>query len=221
MTRNDRDGDDRYVEFQVDGKQVLIVLAGILVLCVISFYFGRRVGRAEAAGDAGGISPMAEAIAGSESMDAEDAGADLTFFDAVEEEPQAASPPPVVSGEEEPKASAPAAAEPPRPARRETPGGTESTAATAPSTGPEAARATAGGFEIQVAVLSERTSAETLAQGLRAKGYEARVTTTRSQGQIRYRVRVGSYPDKAAAQAAAARIEEEEKLKTWIPPQGG
>ena len=48
MTRHDREGDDRYVEFQVDGKQVLIVLAGILVLCVISFYFGRRVGRAEA-----------------------------------------------------------------------------------------------------------------------------------------------------------------------------
>jgi hypothetical protein len=79
MTRHDRDGDDRYVEFQVDGKQVLIVLAGVLVLCVISFYFGRRVGRAEAAGDAGGLSPMAEAIAGPDSFEPEDAGADLTF----------------------------------------------------------------------------------------------------------------------------------------------
>ena len=71
-----------------------------------------------------------------------------------------------------------------------------------------------------MAVLSERSSAETLAQRLQAKGYQARVTTTRSQGQTRYRVRVGGYPDKAAAQAAAGRLEKEEKLKTWIPPQG-
>ena len=80
---------------------------------------------------------------------------------------------------------------------------------------------TTGGVEIQVAVLSERSSAEALASRLRGKGYEARVMITRSEGKTLYRVRVGGYPDRTAAEAAAARLEKEENLKTWIPRQGG
>jgi cell division septation protein DedD len=208
------------VEFQVDGKQVLIVLAGILILCVISFYFGRRVGRAEAAGDASGLSPMAEAIAGTEPFDAEDAGADLTFFDAVDDKPEASTPPPVVSGERSTGSASQAESEP-APTRRESP---DRPAAPAPVETPSESpprTVSTGGFEVQVAVLSKRSSADNLAQRLQAKGYQARVTTTRSQGQLRYRVRVGGYPDRTAAEAAAARLEKEEKLKTWIPPQGG
>ncbi len=47
MSRNDSDNDDRYVEIQLDGKQIIIVLAGVLLLCAVSFHFGRRVGRAD------------------------------------------------------------------------------------------------------------------------------------------------------------------------------
>ena len=50
MKRN-TDQEEGYLEVQMDGKQVVIVVVGVLLLCAISFYFGRRIGSAEAAGD--------------------------------------------------------------------------------------------------------------------------------------------------------------------------
>jgi cell division septation protein DedD len=223
MSRHDRDGDDSYVEFQLDGKQILIVLAGILILCVISFYFGRRVGRAEAAGDGGKAPALAEALAGSEALEAENAGDDLTFFDTVEESPAAASPPPVASGAPAPATTPETGSSAPARTRTvETPATSPPPASPGPGPAAEPRPPTSpGGVEIQVAVLSERASAEALASRLRGKGYQTRVMTTRSEGKILYRVRVGGYADRTAAEAAAARLEREEKLKTWIPPQGG
>ncbi len=236
MTRTEGGADDRYVEFQLDGKQILIVLAGILILCSISFYFGRRVGRAEAARAGDPLAPAMSATGG-ESLQAEDAAAGLTFFDTVGERPKPASPPPVVSGTaeaasrpprtpaSEPSRSEPAAPEPGRAPRQAPPPAASQTPPPATQQAPVPAAASpapaGGGVEIQVAVLSDRTSADELAARLRAKGYRPEVSPLRSDGRTRYRVRVGGYADRAAAEAAAARLEREESLKTWIPPQGG
>jgi cell division septation protein DedD len=222
MTRSERGTDDRYVEFQLDGKQILIVLAGILILCSISFYFGRRVGRAEGARAGDPLAP-ARSAAGNEPLAVEDAGADLTFFDTVGERPKAAAPPPVLSG------TAEAATRPPRseptPAKETAAPQVAAPAVAAPvvvpPSTPASAPTPAGRIEIQVAVLSDRASADELAGRLRAKGYRPEVTSMRADGRTRYRVRVGGYADLAAAEAAAARLQREESLKTWIPPQGG
>lgn len=217
MSRRSASEEDRYLEFQLDGKQVVIVMVGILLLCSISFYFGRRVGRAEAAGKpAPLLSSMSEAVPGT--LQEEDAGDDLTFFDTVGSRPQQGTPPPVASGPE--SGSAPRS-EPPREERPATPAPGTTTAGQEPAKTPTpaAAPSTSGsGIQVQVGSFSERTQADSLASGLRAKGYRPTVSTTSSNGKTVYRVRVGGYATRDAAEQAARRLEREEQLKTWIPP---
>ena len=231
MTRKN-DADEGYLEVQMDGKQVVIVIAGVLLLCVISFYFGRRVGRAEAAGR---TDPVLSVLGSSpEAIEEEDAGADLTFFDSVGDRPGADASPPMVSG----GGSAPPGAKPGQPestGAREPVGGSPGPAVSPGTTGERRqgsrpstpagsssrSSGAGGAVEIQVGVYSTRAAAESLASRLRAKGYRPSITPTNRQGKTVYRVRVGGYATRAAAQTAAARLEREEKLATWIPPQGG
>jgi cell division septation protein DedD len=203
----------RTIELQIDGRQLLIVVVGIVLLCAVFFHFGRRVGRSEggADGPAGGAETRLQS--------SEDAAADLTFFDRVTEERGSGAPPPVASGAAPtlpPRAGAmrdaapppaPPAASPPKP----------SVAAPRTVTPPPPAAATGGGIEIQVAVVSERARADSLASRLRSKGYAAQVSPSSSGGRTVWRVRVGGYPSREAARSAAARLEHDENLKTWIP----
>ncbi len=79
-----------------------------------------------------------------------------------------------------------------------------------------------GAYTIQVSSFSEKKGAETLAQKLKRKGYDAYVTAGEiPQKGTRYRVRIGHYSNRAEAQKAADRIHKAEKLSFLITSDSG
>lgn len=216
MSRNDSDGDDRYVEIQLDGKQIIVVLAGILLLCAVSFHFGRRVGRADGGRPGTDLAALVDSATGvEEALADEDAASDLTFFDKVGQRPQEAAPPKVASGDPAKQGTAPA-----QDAKtREAPVASPPPAATKPAPSPTAAttaKVPAGAFLVQVAAYSDRARAEALVGRLQQKGYQALIASVPSNGQTLYKVRVGGFADRPAADAAKARLAREEKLQAWV-----
>ena len=67
----------------------------------------------------------------------------------------------------------------------------------------------AEGWVVQLGSFASKDNAESLAKGLRAKGYRAFVSEFRGSGRILYRVRVGPEQDRARAEAIAARLASE------------
>lgn len=105
-----------------------------------------------------------------------------------------------------PVAPAPAATAPaPAPARAETPSPASTALAEPPG----------GGFVVQVAAVTERGEADTIARRLGSKGYPAFVTTPAGVARV-FRVRVGKYQQRRDAEAVAAKLEKEEQFKPWI-----
>ena len=188
-------GRSRPLDIEIGGRMLLFVFAGLVLLVWLAFHFGRRLGREEGVQLGAGGAPQSSGVLAEES-----AGTDLTFFDDVGEQRSAGPPPPVASG-------APPETAPARPA----------TSAAPTPAAPRPTPSASGRYEVQVAVASERLRAESLAAGLRAKGYRPVVSTASSGGRTVWRVRVGGYEDLNAARAAAARLEREEGLQTWIP----
>ncbi|GEM_PF-1630432 len=82
---------------------------------------------------------------------------------------------------------------------------------------PPRSAGSSGPYTIQVASFAERKGAEALSQKLKRKGYQAYVATGEvPQKGIRYRVRIGHYPNRAEAQKAAERIHDAEKLSFLV-----
>ena len=73
-----------------------------------------------------------------------------------------------------------------------------------------------GGWVVQVAAVSERPAAEAIASDLSGKGYAAFVTTPGPDAPLVFRVRVGAFPDRRAAETAAGRLEREEQFRPWV-----
>ncbi len=72
------------------------------------------------------------------------------------------------------------------------------------------------GFVVQVAAVNDRREAETIARRLAGKGYPSFVTTPGKGTPNMFRVRIGKYPARRAAEAIANRLEKEEQFKPWI-----
>ncbi len=64
--------------------------------------------------------------------------------------------------------------------------------------------------------MRERTEADTIARRLSSKGYPSFVTTSGAAGPRVFRVRVGKYADRRAAESVKTRLEKEEQFKPWI-----
>jgi cell division septation protein DedD len=101
----------------------------------------------------------------------------------------------------------------PRPVSPEVPRGEAAPPATAAAAAPNLAEPPGNGFVVQVAAVKARSEAVVIAQRLGSKGYPAFVTTA---GANIFRVRVGKYTDRGAAEAVAGRLEREEQFKPWI-----
>lgn len=88
--------------------------------------------------------------------------------------------------------------------------------ATAPAPAASVARTPSAGFSIQVAAVRARDEADRMAAKLVQAGYPSYVVNGEGAASGFYRVRVGAFPDRQAAEDVAKRIELTEGTKPWI-----
>jgi cell division septation protein DedD len=75
---------------------------------------------------------------------------------------------------------------------------------------------TGKGFVVQVAEVTDRGEAATIARRLAGKGYPSFVTVPGSGTPRMFRVRIGKYSDRRQAESIATRLQREEQFKPWI-----
>jgi len=203
------------------GRWIVLALAGLAILGLtfaVGVLVGRQGGRPVAA--AAGPEPAKKATPARRSglVDAEAERArepeKLTFYQTLTAPlgpaPSFAKP----GAETKGRASAPAG-----------PTGTPSPAPAATAEAPRAAAdagaaSGAAGWSVQVGAFQSRQQADALQQDLRRVGLEAYVTTLGTpDGQTRFRVRVGSFTERAEAQRAADRLRAERSLPTYVTAQ--
>ncbi len=209
------------VELELGGMSLALVGVVVLALCAISFWLGRQSVPAMSAGVVEGVPSRTDAPV----VDGGDVESELTFFDRLEKAPELSA-----QGEEKPakKTPAPSDVQPaaPKPtvvaqARPGTiAGDLEPVAAPAqPQAAPSANTspgATGGSFQVQVLATTERAAADAMVSRLQSRGFPAHLSSGEYKGQPLFRVRVGGYPDKAAAQRVAQAIQDQEGLQTWV-----
>lgn len=225
--------DDRYHEFQLEGKQLAFLFMTATAVVVVSFLVGVMVGRGvervgTGAPDSAVVTDAADVALSAESLEA-DSGAgdptapaarqdDFSYYERLNRptpvaerlrtadpvrEPDPVPPPPAAA----PLVAPAAVVERPTPAAR---------TASSPPTAPAAAVArepSGTGYSVQVLSVGSRDQADASARSLASKGYPAYVQPI--AGGL-FRVRVGKYPDRDEAVAVARRLESEEKFKTWV-----
>jgi cell division septation protein DedD len=124
-----------------------------------------------------------------------------------------------------PSTAPPPSAEPPIPADTEVPVDTKAAApAPPPAAPPEPQKApektpakapAAGSVMLQVGAFGDKSTAQTLATKLKAKGYAAFVFTAPT-GPLQFKVRVGPMADRAEADKIADRLRKEEGFQPFI-----
>jgi cell division septation protein DedD len=220
--------DDGFHEIQLNGKQLVFLFMAVTVVSVVIFLCGVLVGRGvraergleAAALDAAGAVAEAPAAGPAASTNTPaTANEKLTYPDRLAgdrpvSEPLAGGRQPAPSPPSPPAAPAPPAAssQPPAPAPASTPAPPASSAVSPPLPSEPAGP----GFAIQVTALRERTEAENLVRRLSGKGYSAYVVPPAAGTPAVYRVRVGKFKERRDAEAAAARLQQEEQFKPWI-----
>lgn len=85
---------------------------------------------------------------------------------------------------------------------------------------PFAAVSPAGAFAVQVGAFADAAAAEHLARRLRARGHPVYVAPAAGSDAARWRVRVGPLGSRAEAEGVAARLEQEERVSTWVLAEG-
>ncbi len=207
------ESDGRQVEFQLGGRHLTMAVVGLALFGVVLFLLGRwseRVARPEAQ-IAEGVEESSLPSARSEPDPA--APGDLTFYETLGKKAApgfqessrktARKEPPVVLPGPAPAPAAPAEKKSPAEAKE------PSRAAPAPAEGES--------FRVQVASTRNAAAARELVDRLRRKGYAASLETVRGDdGKPQYKVRVGSYSERASAENVAERIRSEEKMGAWI-----
>ena len=81
---------------------------------------------------------------------------------------------------------------------------------------PDVAHGDTSRFTVQVAAYNARTPAEALRATLASAGHDARVVEATIPGGVRYRVQVGAFTTRQAAQDAATRLTAERSLATFV-----
>ncbi len=212
--------DDGFHEIQLNGKQLVFLFMAVTVVSVVIFLCGVLVGRGvraerglEAAAleaalpvaDAPSMGPAAPTNAPST------ANEKLTYPDRLSGSKPVAEP--LTAPRSSSPAGAASASPPPAASPAQTTSATTASSASSPSLPAEPAGL---GFAIQVTALRERAEAESLVRRLSGKGYSAYVVPPASGTPAVYRVRVGKFKERRDAEAAAARLQQEEQFKPWI-----
>ena len=83
-----------------------------------------------------------------------------------------------------------------------------------------AVSAAPSGFSVQIGAVSSSEAARAMEEKLEAKGYESFITAGVAARDSRWRVRVGPFATRDEASHAAARLERNEGLATWVVSPG-
>ena len=206
--------DEGFHEIQLNGKQLVFLFMAATVVAVVIFLCGVMVGRGvapeRAASDADipdqtAVDPTAGAQPSPTAVGVGDSGplTEKVLYPQLLEDPNPPAETLKPAVEATPLPS-------PEAARTRVP---SSTPAVTPTALDVALKEPAGqGFVVQVAAVRKRAEAEAMARRLGTKGYPTFVTASGAN----FRVRVGKYDDRDAAEAVAIRLEREEHFKPWI-----
>jgi len=82
-----------------------------------------------------------------------------------------------------------------------------------------AASGAPGEMVIQVFSTADREQADKVRDGLVGAGFTAFLSPIAKGGQTMYRVRIGPFPSRTAAEPVAEKVRKERKLDTWITPK--
>ena len=210
-------------------RALMVLVAGALVVA-IAFGAGILVGRhweSTAARESDSREPAAPAkkaagkrvAAGEPEADrAREAGDKLTFYHTLA---APLGPPPAypkAAPEGKARAGAPSATAPGAGSGHgAAPGAPAGGTTAAPAASAPSAPASPAAWTVQVGAFGSRQQADTLQQDLRRAGFEAYLSPLpASDGQTRFRVRVGTFADRGLAQRAADRLRAERSLPTFV-----
>lgn len=218
---DEREGPVHY-QVSVTGRQAAAFFLVLLAALGLSFFFGMKTGAAAKRGPeplsalaAQSDIPVPTAAAGEGrekptptpteapigfSMPAPEPTKEVA---AKAEPPAKEEPKPVVKELAGPKAEAPADAKVP----------SAKAAAAAPREAAASKKAEEGPFWVQILVTKTAEKADSLAKKLKADGFRPDVSLVPGRKGL-FRVRIGSYPDRARAEAAAKKVAKSEKLQT-------
>ena len=207
--------DDGFHEIQLNGKQLVFLFMSTVVILVVVFLFGVLVGRGVRS-DRGPLDAFAQP----------DVPPTVTADPGIAAAPPTGTPTAAheeLSYPERLGTSTPApeklrASNESRPAavRAEEPSAPPRAPAAAASADLKLSEPAGSGFAIQVAALSQRAEADSVARTLSTKGYPAYVINPDSGAPAVFRVRVGKFKDRGEAETVAARLQKEEQFKPWI-----
>lgn len=231
--------DESLREFHLEGKQLVFLFMSATIVAIVIFLCGVLVGRGLrapravetiAAGETG-ADPTGEHAAAPLAPSTPPPSADLPPDTPTEDElpgvdglahdspsdnftPGDSRRVPVDPTRPVPS-PAPAAAPAPTSTARGTAAGAAPKATEPPVAADAPTQAAPAGFQVQVAATPRRSEADSIAARLKRKGYPVFVTTP-PKGPRMYRVRVGPYTERRAADAVAAKLDKEEQFKPWV-----
>lgn len=232
-----------YYEIALTNRQVLVAFV-VLLLCVLAAFMGGVwLGRSDQGARTGSMATeetSAEDLAALEEFkffsEQRDDAAHPPDLSQVRRPPPPAEPPPpdrpsrdTTLAEDVGQAEPTRAASPPPP--RMEPPPPEVTPPPPPPpkvTPPPPARATtpataaepSTGFVIQVFSTKDEAQAKKVREQLTGGGYQAYLSPVKVGSQTMYRVRIGPYPDRPAAEASAGAVNRSFKLDTWVTAAG-
>jgi DedD protein len=203
-----------YYEIALTNRQVVVAFVILLVCLMGTFFSGVWVGRGEAA--ASPPEPQRQAVA-----DDEGAAEPLDFFGGGEEdEPPAAEPRTPARQPDRGSADDAAGGEGaalPAGAPTAAPSDPPAAAPSQPAKQPEPPRRQpADGPVVQVFSSNDRVQAERTLERLQDAGQPAFLSPVEVDGQTMYRVRIGPFSDRAAAEKVADEVRRVYRLDTWI-----
>jgi len=204
---------DEYREMQISSGQLAAVILSLLALCVLIFYLGIRVGTKKATDDAAAAALKTQApsavplnpVSAEEPISQPDLTASNPPVETNSKPAETKAAPPVtkpkpLETKPAPKVETKPAAAEKKPAAIETKPKTEATKTkteTAPS----------GTFYIQAGAVDTRPGAESIAQKIEGLGFRAIVLNPfAGDKKTVFRVRVGPYETKEAADAARTKL---------------
>jgi len=208
--RQDGGGSDKQMELQLGGRHLTMAMVGLVLFGTVLFLLGRWSERVARPAEAPAVEGIQETTLHDDSKGAPDSTAphELTFYETLGKKTAAGFQESAkFDNKKEPPAAVPKAAESSAAPVKAAPPAPVSPAGDAPTEH----------YRIQVASTRDGGSARQLVDRLRKKGYSAGLETSREKdGKVLYKVRVGSYRDRAPAEKTAARIRSEEKVGAWI-----